>query len=226
MAEDALTLVFARNAFYKRMHYLALSAVCFCLFVIGFLIWMFIYLVNNPTRPLYFATDEVGRLIHIIPVNIPNMSPDGVVAWTVEGVQKALSFDFINYRAELQNAQRYFTPYGWQNYMKALQANNNYLGLVKNKWIITAQVVEQPKVITQGLLSKAYAWKFQMPVLVTYWSPPYDNKSKFTNALIVTVIVQRQEVLQSYKGLGIVQIVASSAATQNSLQEISNTPTG
>lgn len=155
------------------------------------------------------------------------MSPDGVVAWTVEGVQKSLSFDFINYRSQLQTAQKYFTPYGWQNYTRALQGNNNFLGLTANRWIVIAQVVDRPKVITQGILAGAYAWKFQMPVLVTYWSPPYDNKSKFSNALTVTVIVQRQEILQSYKGLGIVQIVASSAATQGALQqEISNVPNG
>lgn len=226
MAEDALVLIFARNAFYRRMHFLALGAVALSLFVIAFLLWMMIYLIKHPTHPLYFATDNVGRLIHIIPVNVPNMPQDAVIAWTVEAVQKSLSFDFINYRAQIQSAEKYFTPYGWQNYMRALEVSNNYLGLAKNKWIIIAQVVEQPKVITQGILSGAYAWKFQMPVLVTYWSPPYDNKSKFANALNVSVIVQRQEILQSYKGLGIAQIVATSAATQNPLQEISNTPTG
>lgn len=227
MAElDAVVMVFARNAFYKRMHYLALAAFMLSVFVISFLLWMMIYLINHPTHPLYFATDNVGRLIHIIPVDTPNMPPDAVVSWTVEAVQKSLSYDFINYRAQVQSVQKYFTRYGWQNYTRALQVNNNFLGLAQNKWIIIAQVVDQPKIITQGILSGAYAWKFEMPVLVTFWSPPYDNKSKFTNALTVTVIVQRQEILQSYRGLGIVQIVAESAATGGGLREISNTPTG
>lgn len=223
---DALELVFARNAFYKRMHYLALSALTLSLFVLGFLIWMVIYLANNPTRPLYFATDSIGRLINIIPINTPNMPIENVIAWTVEGVQKAFSYDFINFRDQFQAAQKYFTPYGWQNYMNALQSTPNWVGLKANKWIVTAQVVSPPKMLTQGILANAYAWKFEMPILVTYWSPPYDNKSKFSNALNVTVIVQRQEILQSYKGLGILQIIATSAARGiEQPQEISNKPT-
>lgn len=53
MSQDALLLVFTRNAFYRRMHYLALSALALALLIIGFLIWLLVYLTSNPTRPLF-----------------------------------------------------------------------------------------------------------------------------------------------------------------------------
>jgi hypothetical protein len=43
---------------------------------------------------------------------------------------------------------------------------------------------------------------------LTYWYPPYDDKSKFYNPLIITLTIQRASLLTSYQGLGIVQMNA------------------
>lgn len=221
---DALTLIFERNAFYKRMHFLVLAAFILNLIVIISLSIVIILLSRNPTKPLYFATDRVGRLIKIIPLNRPNMSTDDVAAWTINAVQSAFSYDYINYRSELQTTQKYFTEYGWSKYMQSLRSSNNLLALTQRRWVIIAQAVNKPQLITQGLLrSGVYAWKFQLSLLVTYWEPPYDAKSKFVNALQVSVIVQRQPILQSNKGLGIVQMIASFAES-NQPQQLSNVP--
>src|SRR5580700_7831021 len=103
-ANDTLVMVFSRNAFYKRLHYLVLAAFFLGLFVIVFLMLTLHYLYRNPTRPIYFATDNVGRLIYIVPVNTPNMTPDEVTAWVINAVEAANSYDFINFRAQLQDA--------------------------------------------------------------------------------------------------------------------------
>src|SRR3990167_8587940 len=174
--EDALVLIFARNAFYKRLHYLALTAFFSSLLVMGFLIGILIFLIRNPTQPLYFPTDNISRLIQETPVNKPNMTNEEVVAWTIEAVQSAYSYDFVNYRLQLQTAEKYFTHYGWSEYMKALTASLNLVALTQRKQIVIAKVVDKPKELAEGLLGGAYAWKFQMPILVTYWGPPYDDQ--------------------------------------------------
>lgn len=224
---NALALVFARNAFYRRMHFLALSVFFLSLFIIAFLIWVISYLASNPVHPLYFATDKVGRLIRIIPVNTPNMSTEEVTNWAINVVQETFSYDYVNYRAQLQGAQKYFTTYGWNNYMRALKASNNLNALTQRKLIITAKVVAKPKIVAQGLLSGAYAWKYQIPLLLTYSPPPYDFASKYTNPLDVTIIVQRQPPLRGNQGLGVVQVIANIASTAPSqAQPISATPNG
>jgi intracellular multiplication protein IcmL len=102
--------------------------------------------------------------------------------------------------------------------MQSLTASNNLLALNQRRMVVVATVADKPKLLVEGLLSGAYAWKFEMPVLVTYKLPPFDDKpqSHFENALVVTVLVQRQKILQSYKGLGIVQMIdtLSSSAPQ------------
>jgi len=210
--KDALVLVLTRNAFYKRLYYLILSVFLLSLLVIGILIGMLTFLIRHPIQPLYFVADHIGRLMPTVPVSEPNMTTAEVVAWTIEAIQSAYSYNYVNYRAQLQNAQKYFTNYGWQEYMKALTASNNLNGVAQRKMVVLATVIDQPKLDIAGILGGAYAWRFEMPMLVTYLLPPYDGSNQFSNPLQVSVIVQRRPALQSYKGLGIVQIIGSMAS--------------
>lgn len=224
--KDALVVIFERNAFYKRMHMLAFGALILSIIVIGILISVILFLLRNPTHPLYFATDPVSRLLTIVPVNIPNMSPPDVMSWAEEAVEKSYAVDYLNYHQQLQSAEKYFSNYGWTQFLQGLSASNNLLAIKGRRMIVLAQAIDQPKVITQGLLGGAYAWKFQIPLLVTYWLPPYDNNSKILNPLLVTVILQRQPELQSYKGLSVLQMIGTLAPTPAAQpQEISATPT-
>lgn len=225
-SDDVIAVILQRNLFYRRQYLLAFAAFLLTLIVIFFLAWIAIFLYKNPTAPLYFATDNVSRLIKIVPVDQPNMSTDDAAAWAVEAVQKAYSYDYVNYRSQLQSAEKYFTAYGWSKYVQALAFSGNLLALTERKQIVISQVVDKPKVLAEGILNGSYAYKFQIPLLVTYWLPPYDDKpeNRFSNAINVNVIVQRQNVLQGYQGLGIVQLIATLAAQAPQTPELQNTP--
>ena len=210
---DALVMVHLRNNFYRRKFRFILAVYIISIIVNLVLIGIIIYLARHPTEPLYFPTDEIGRLLHEEPLPIASISTQDVSNWAVEAAQAAYSYDFVNYHAQLQSAQKYFTNYGWQNYMKALSASNNFRALTTRKFVVIAKVVAPPKLLVQGVLVGAYSWKFEMPVLVTYLYPPFNDQSKFQNPLIVTMIVQRQSLLQSYQGLGILQLIANLATT-------------
>lgn len=216
--DNALEYVFARNAFYKRMHFLALSALALMICVIIFLSSVLIYLIRHPTKPLYFATDRVGKLIPIVPENVPNMSTDEVLQWSIRAITQSLSYDFINYRAQFQSSEKFFTAFGWNNYMNAVKAANNIPAVTQRKMIVQAEMAGQPKLTREGILGGAYAWRFQMPMLLIYRLPPYDEKSRYYNPVLVSIIVQRQPVLQSYQGLAIVQLVVESTVGQSGTQ--------
>lgn len=208
LLDDAVTLVCMRNEFYRKKYYLALSVYLVSLVVVGVLIGMLVYLIKHPPEPFYFAADDVGRLIQEVPLSQPNMPVDDVTAWTIEAVQAANSYDFVNYRAELQEAQKYFTNNGWSRFIQGLNRSKNLDGVIKRKLIGVAKVIGSPTLVEMGLLSNGiYAYKYVMYVLVTYMRPPYDNNTNFQNPLQVTVVVGRQSVLLSYKGLGITQMI-------------------
>ena len=209
---DALKMIFERNAFYKRQFSLALGALLLCLIVIGILLWLFFYLYSNPTKPLYFAADNTGRLLLEIPVDQPNMSNDEVAAWVVEALESAFSYNFVNFRSQLQKSQKYFSRYSWDEYMAKLQDTGNLLTVTEFKWIASAKVIQKPVLEREGLLGGTYAWRYHVRLLVTYLKPPYnfnDPSLKNFASLEVAVIVQRQPLLKSDRGLAIVQMIAN-----------------
>lgn len=216
--EDALVLIHLRNQFYKQKYYLALSTFVISLIIIGFLLGVIHYLIKHPTRPLYFVTDRVSRLLQDIPRTQPNMSTDDVAKWAIEAVEAAYSYDFVNFRRQLQDAQKYFSDYGWQQYMRSLAQSNNLLALTERKMLFIAKVVGAPKLTASGILGGAYAWKFDLPLLVTYYTAPYDEQHSFRNAIVVTVVIQRQSILTSYQGLSVVQSIGNLILNPGSTQ--------
>ncbi len=209
LEESGLALVHLRNRFYRQKLHQILGIYLLSLIANAILVGIIMYLIKHPTEPYYFPADELSKLIQEVPLQQPNMSLEQTEAWTIAAVESAYSYDFLNFHAQFQDAQKFFTDYGWRQYMQGLQASNNLLSLKQYKYVVIAKVVNQPKLLTQGILTGAASWKFEMPILVEYWMPPYNEKSKFENALTVTAIVQRQDVLQSYKGLGVLQMNAT-----------------
>lgn len=209
MDQNAEQWVYERNAFYKHKYRFILSVYVLSWIAILILASILVYLIRHPTQPIYFAADRVSRLVQDVPLSQPNMPIEDVKKWAVEAVQSAYSYDFMNYRLQLQNAQKYFSPFGWQSYMSSLRVSNNLVAVNDRKMVVIAAAVSDPKLIVQGLLGKAYAWKFEIPMLVTYLLPPYNDQSRFQNPLVVTVVIQRQGILESYHGLGIVQLIGN-----------------
>jgi hypothetical protein len=215
--QDALVLIYTRNEFYRKKYLWVLSVCALGLILIVALVGMLLYITRHPLEPLYFTTDKAGRLIQEVPVTSPNMSTDDVARWAVQAVIAANTYDFVNFHAQLQSAQKYFTDYGWRNYMKGLQASNNLLALTERKLIFLATQAGPVKLVAEGPVGRAaiYGYKFEIPMLITYLLPPYDGvnqKSKFANAYIFTVLIERQSFLNSDQGLGIMQIIGASAS--------------
>jgi len=211
---DPMVLVYTRNAF-RRLNYLTFAIYSLSIVIIIILVSVLVYLIKNPTRPLFFATDNVGRLLHFVPVNMPNMTHDAVVAWTSKAVEAAFSMDYVNYAAQLLDAEKYFTNDGWSNFMSALTASNNLAALKDRQIIAEAKVVGPPLVMAEGMFQNIRAWKFTFPVIMTYSLPPYDYAHQFSNTLRVSVFVLRQQPLQGYQGLGVMQMIATSAPVSN-----------
>jgi intracellular multiplication protein IcmL len=223
---DPLKRIFERNSFYRRQYLLVLLALILALVTMIVLIGVWWYIVNYPRNAFYFAVDNTGHLLEDIPINQPNMSEKEMLDWVVQAIEAVNSYDYISYRAQLQEARKYFNDYGWINFKDSFEASNNLIAIIQRKMISIAHVIGEPRITRKGLIYGALAYRLQMRLLITYWSAPYDDKHKYSNSLEVNVVVQRTPILQSYEGLSIVQLIEASAALSNQPQEISNIPTG
>lgn len=213
--DDALILVQLRNEFYRKKFYAVLGVYILSLIVVVILACALVYVVRHPTKPLYFVVDDVGRLVKDVPLDTANMPLPEIEKWVMEAVENTYSYDYINYRTQLQEAQKYFSERGWREYMEGLRTSNNLLALTERKLVVIAKVVGKPKLLTEGYLpGNIRVWRFEIPVLVTYLLPPnYDEKSQFQNPMLVTMTVKRQSILNSYQGLGVIQLIGNLVLT-------------
>ena len=208
MAEDALTVVALRNQFYKdsqRKVILALLTAIVVNFVLGSLL---VYIITHPPAPRYFATTINGRITPLFPLNEPNQSDSAVLQWANQAAIAAFTYNFVNYRDELQASSGFFTADGWDQFLSALQSSNNLDAVKAKKLIVSAVATRAPIILQKGVLNGSFSWRVQMPILVTY-----QSASEFTQQNnVVTMLITRVSTLNSPRGIGISQFVVGPAS--------------
>ena len=161
----------------------------------------------HPPAPKYFATSINGRITPLFPLNEPNQSDSAVLQWANQAAIAAFTYNFVNYRTELQASSGFFTSDGWDQFLSALQQSNNLDAVKAKKLIVSAVATRAPIILQKGLLNGNYAWRVQMPLLVTYQSA--SEFSQQNN--VVTMLITRVSTLNSPRGIGISQFVVGPA---------------
>ncbi len=208
MAEDALTVVTLRNQFYKDSQRKVMLALLIALVVNFVLASMLVYILTHPPAPKYFATSINGRITPLFPLNEPNQSDSAVLQWANQAAIAAFTYNFVNYRDELQASSGFFTPEGWDQFLNALQQSNNLEAVKAKKLIVSAVATRAPIILQKGVLNGSFSWRVQMPILVTY-----QSASEFTQQNnVVTMLITRVSTLNSPRGIGISQFVVGPAS--------------
>ncbi|HAT1806787.1 TPA: type IV secretion protein DotI [Legionella pneumophila] len=208
MAEDALTVVALRNKFYKDSQRKVILALLIAIVVNVVLASLVVYMITHPPAPKYFATSINGRITPLFPLDEPNQSDSAVLQWANQAAIAAFTYNFVNYRDELQASSGFFTAEGWDQFLGALEQSNN-LGAVKaKKLVVSAVATRAPIILQKGVLNGRYSWRVQMPILVTY-----QSASEFTQQNnVVTMLITRVSTLNSPRGIGISQFVVGPAS--------------
>jgi len=208
MIEDALQAVMLRNDFYKDGQRRAMLAMLISLVMNLVLTLLLVFLMTHPPEPKYFATSINGRITPLFPLNEPNQSDSAVLQWANQAAIASFTYNFVNYREELQASSGFFTAEGWQQFLDALEASNNLAAVQAKKLIVSAVATRAPIILQKGILNGSYSWRVQMPILVTY-----QSASEFTQQNnIVTMLITRVSTLNSPRGIGIAQFVVGPAS--------------
>ena len=209
MAKDALTAVTLRNDFYrdgqrKMMVMLLLSFISNVLMAL-----LLVYLMTHPPAPKYFATSINGRITPLFALNEPNQSDSAVLQWANQAAVAAFTYNFVNYRTELQASSGFFTSAGWTQFLTALEDSNNLDAVRVKKLIVSAVATSAPIILQKGILNGRYSWRVQMPMLVTYQSASEFSQQRN----VVTLLISRISTLNSPRGIGISQFVVGPEAS-------------
>lgn len=208
MAEDALKAVKLRNDFYRdgqRKIVLVLLISILANLILGAMLF---YIITHPPAPKYFATSINGRITPLFALNEPNQSDSAILQWANQAAIAAYTYNFVNYRSELQAASGFFTSQGWTQFLNALQASNNLDAVKAKKLVVSAVATRAPIILKKGILNDRYTWRVQMPILVTYQSA--SEFSQQNN--VVTMLITRISTLNSPRGIGISQFIVGPAS--------------
>lgn len=111
----------------------------------------------------------------------------------------ALTLNFLDYYKQLDVIKSRFTAHGWKSFGKSLVSSGFIDAVLKKKLSVSVVVIGTPVLLNRGKLDGSYAWKFQMPLLVTYES----SSDKKTQNQIVTIVFKRVPLVGKGAEVGI-----------------------
>lgn len=160
----------------------ALAAVCLILFLSVLL------LALKGKKERYFATNTLGQIYELKPMDQPMLTNAQVASFAVEATTETLSIDFTNYEKQLSRSQEYFHPDAFKIILDELR-NSGYLKTVTSgKFVATAVATEAPLIQREGRKpSGIYAWEVTFPVSVKLSSVEGFKTQLFK----ATVVVER-----------------------------------
>lgn len=202
--DEGVATILARDAYQRDRHYFLMRSAmvlgaCLCVSVL-----LNALLISQPVKREYFLSDTEGRIRQLTSLDTPVNSLTEISTWVSMSIAKAYTFSFANYRAELQDAQANFTAPGWRGFERALQESGTLQSVINNKYITTAVPTAAPVLVQQGLRDGLYAWKFEVPFIVTFQSA----NGRTSQTMMISATVVRQPETANPRGLGIAQLIA------------------
>ncbi len=158
----------------------------------------------DPAVPDYFSTSVNGNTEKLTALDQPNTSDHVIIQWATLATIATYSYDFVNYENQLENASQFFTSDAWDAFMYALDSGNTLDSVISKKLVVNAVATKPAVILEKGYLNGVYAWKIQIPILVTYQSA----RELTPINLIVTLVVNRISTRYSVKGVGIVSFIS------------------
>lgn len=194
----------SRNALSRERYEMVLKMIVGMIGIIAILLVSIVYLATRPVEQRYFATDPQGRVREITALNKPMPSTEQVLNWTTLAVTNAYTMSFANYQQQLDDMRHNFTKEGWLGFEEALKRSGFLDNLLGNQFVTSAVAQGAPVVAAQGLVGDVYAWRIQVPIVVTYQSANIRDPKSF----MVEVTVVRRPESENPIGLGIAQFMS------------------
>lgn len=205
-ATGPLMTVVVRNEFYRdgfrnMMRIAIAEAIIIVVLVLTFIVYM------NATQPQnrYFATTADGRIMQLVPLDLPNLGTSALLSWTAQSASEIMTFGFHDYQRRMQQSSRHFTRHGWETFTAALQKSRIIESVETAKQVVSAQPRSAPVLIQEGVFNGKYRWVVELPLTVNYLS----GSAVRADNLMVRLVIDRVPSLENPNGVGIEQWIAT-----------------
>ncbi len=167
--KDAINTILIRNSFYRDGYRFLLRISAVQIGVIVLLICAIVGLFTTmKPKSIYFATTADGRIINIVPLNEPYLSPAQVIAWSAATAQGVMKFGYYDYRDRLQAASSNFTTTGWDSFNKALKEASFLDAIQARKLVVQMDIKAAPEIQSAFERNGVYTWYVRIPVTIKF----------------------------------------------------------
>ena len=155
---------------------------------------------STPKVPYTMAVNiKQNKGYEITTLPYPHQSFKNVSGWLFDAIMLSYSFNFNNYYSQVEKSSYFFTPQGYDMYLKALTASKIETDIMLKKLDITTVPLQEPVLINSGVFSSTEFWRFRVPVLVSY----YGGKTPVIQKQLIEVLILRVPAHNNPKGLSI-----------------------
>lgn len=138
------------------------------------------------------------------PLNTSLFTNNYIMKWSNEAVLKTFTYDYTNYKTNLENTSHYFTPNGWKAFMLSLKNSGNINAVTTKQLMVSAVSTAAPKIIQQGIENHCYVWHVMMPITVVYSS---KTTPEVKQTLLAQLVISRTD--ETANGIGINQYIVT-----------------
>ena len=190
------------NDFYRKHYHHVIYGLMILIVLMMVGVGFVLYQTTHRPLPTFAAVEPDGKRMGLTAYPDPNLLPDTLLQWASKAVVGAYTFDFVNYNNQIAAVKPYFTETGWRDYLQSV--NNLITTIVQNQIFVYGVVAGTPVIANQGPLPGVdYAWRVQIPFLVSYVTTAGPTNRSF----LVTLSIVRMSTNINPQGIGIDQFV-------------------
>ena len=197
-----------RDHFRRAVRWLSLLIVINAVLVV---LVGYLYFVTPTESDTFYASNvDTGAVSGLNPLSKPVIKPGKLLQWVQKTVLAGYSYNFVNYRDVFKGMQKSFTAKGWQAYQKAMHSSRLLDDVLAKNLFLTAEADGQPIILSDGVINGYYAWKVQVPIVVSYKIPANGGvEQTVTLPLAITLIVVRIANLDNPNAIAITSFEAA-----------------
>ncbi|NCX93210.1 MAG: hypothetical protein EBX40_00845 [Gammaproteobacteria bacterium] len=209
MITSRIKRVLLRNEFYRDSYRQLMWVSVLSILVNIVLIFAVLIESHDHGRIFYYASTDDGTLMKMQGMAQPLMTDTAVLSWVNRVVPQMYDLNFLNYRQSLDAKQKYFTEYGWTQFLYAFKPTLDQI--TKGEFVVHAAPSDVPYITRKGIFQGEWMWEVQIPLLVSYQHGSQED----TQNIVWTLLLQRQDNTKSDQLLGISQVVQSEVGSNS-----------
>lgn len=158
----------------------------------------------------YIPTTDNTAICEVSTESDPRVSPATLTDFAKDAVVNAYSYDYINYRENLNAVgAKWFTDAGRKAFLASLDDSGNLERVIKGRLILRSMSTKVPQLEEDGRKGLQRYWLIQVPIAIEFYSGGDQSPKSRQDFLAAVTIIQTPASATNLKGIAVDSISLS-----------------